>query len=221
MKKILMIAACVFCMSGVSAQSLFSTEKSDEGVTFGVRAGLNFANMNVSADNVSLSFDNRTAWHVGVVADIPVVKSFYIQPGFYLQSKGFKTDVLSYDEDLEQLKGTARPLYLEIPVLASLRLNLTNSLQLHINAGPYVAYGIGGKVEAEDEGYSVKEDCFGDDAMKRFDAGLSFGAGLQISRNYYLGFAYELGLTNVMDALSDTGASCKNRNWMISVGYNF
>lgn len=228
MKKILLIAALAVCSLTVSAQrasssssSFFSTEKADGGVKFGIRAGLNISNMTLSEDNMSISSDSRTAFHVGVIADIPLMQSLYIQPGLFLQNKGFKEE-----EDGETLTG--KPMYLEIPVLASYRYNFSDAVQMQINVGPYFAYGLGGKVKYESDGKSYEEDFFGsydDDSFgcKRFDCGLQFGAGLTFASHYYIGFAYQLGLTNIADLPSgyDGDYSAKNKNWMISLGYNF
>lgn len=151
MKKILLIAVCAVCSLTASAQrasssssSFFSTEKADQGITFGIRAGLNMANMSASEDGVSASPESRTSFHVGVIADIPLMQSLYIQSGLFFQNKGYKFD----DEE----KETAKPMYLEIPILASYRYNFSDAIQLQINAGPYFAYGIGGKVKYEYNG---------------------------------------------------------------------
>lgn len=226
MKKFFIVIACAVLSLSASAQrasssssSFFSTEKVDGGVQFGIRAGLNLANVSASEDDYSYSPDSRATFHVGVIADIPLMESLYVQTGLFLQNKGFK--IKSGDEGFEQ---TAKPMYLELPVLASYRYNFSDALQLQINAGPYLAYGIGGKVKNEDGDYSGEYDYFGSDddsyGVKRFDMGLQFGAGLTISKHYYLGVSYQLGLTNIADS-ADDDYSLKNKNLMISVGYNF
>lgn len=229
MKKILLVAALAVCSLTVSAQrasssssSFFSTEKADGGVKFGIRAGLNLSNMSMSEDNVSVSLDSRASFHVGVVADIPLMQSLYVQTGLFLQDKGFKQE-----EDGATLTG--KPMYLEIPVLASYRYNFSDAAQLQINVGPYFAYGLGGKAKYEEDGKSAEEDFFGsydeDDTFgcKRFDCGLQFGAGMTFASHYYIGFAYQLGLTNIADLPSsyEGDYSVKNKNWMISLGYTF
>lgn len=223
MKKVLLVAACAFCALTVSAQrasssstSFFSTEKVESGVQFGIRAGLNFSNMSYSEDGYSLSPKSRTSFHVGLIADIPVVESFYVQTGLYFQNKGWKLEY-EYEET-----ETAKPMYLEIPILASYRYNFSDAAQLQINFGPYFAYGIGGKVKWESDEYEEEEyDFFDKDNFKRFDMGLQVGAGILLGQHYYLGFAYEFGLTNIADVDDDDDYSYKNRNWMISLGYNF
>jgi len=230
MRKFLLVAACAFCALTVSAQrasssssTFFSTEKVEGGVQFGIRAGLNFANMSFSNSEYSVSPSSRTTFHVGVIADIPLMQSLYIQTGLYFQNKGCKN--LDEDGDGE----TYKPMYLEIPILASYRYDFSDAAQLQINFGPYFAYGIGGKVETLYDGEDDEEDFFGnyedDDnaGYKHFDMGLQIGAGITLSQHYYLGFAYQFGLVNIYDLPSnyDGDYSEKNRNWMISLGYNF
>ena len=96
MKKIIIVAVCAFCALTASAQrasssssSFFSTEKAESGVQFGIRAGLNMAGMAYEEDNVTVSTDNKTNWHVGIIADIPMMESLYVQTGLYLQNKGY------------------------------------------------------------------------------------------------------------------------------------
>ena len=227
MKKLLLAAVCAVFTLTASAQrasstssSFFSTEKADEGVTFGIRAGVNFANL--SGDDIDL--DSRTSFHVGVIADIPLMQSLYIQTGLYFQSKGAKSecneDYGGYDVKVEE---TYSPMYLSIPVLASYRYNFSDALQLQVNFGPYFAYGIAGKykVEASAAGESAEDETklFDSDEgdWNAFDCGLQVGAGLTFAKHYYLGFTYDFGLTKVVD----DDANPKNSNWMISLGYNF
>lgn len=228
MRKKLLVLVCAFCALTASAQrasssssSFFSTEKVDGGVQFGIRAGLNFANESFSSDGYSASPKSRTSFHVGVIADIPLMQSLYIQTGLYLQNKGYKLEEDGYEE-------TAKPMYLEIPVLASYRYDFSDALQLQVNFGPYFGYGLGGKVKGEEDGESGGEiDFFGDyddegkAGYKRFNCGLQVGAGLTLSEHYYLGFAYQFGLTNIYDTPSGSDFKVKDQNWMISLGYNF
>ncbi|MCD8288876.1 MAG: PorT family protein [Prevotella sp.] len=220
MKKLVLVVACAFCMLSASAQivnsrsSITKTVKSDkEKATWGLRAGLNVANMKESWYGESESYGARMGYHVGVILDIPVVSQyFYIQPGLYLTQKGYKDSEDGYTDK-------ANPTYVEIPILLSGRYNITNSVQAQLHLGPYFAVGVFGNFteEYKDE-WSESYGCWDDTDFKRFDCGLSFGAGFLFSKHYYIGFQYDFGLMN----LSDYGdGSIKNRNCMISLGYNF
>lgn len=229
MKKLFLIAVCAFSALTMSAQrasssssSFFSTEKSSESVRFGIRGGLNFAN--VSGKHM-VDTDMRTSFHVGAIVDIPLMQSLYIQTGLYLTEKGWKYEESEDDYEWEEKTNL---MYLEIPILASYRYNFNDATQLQFNVGPYIAYGIGGKcktVETEyDETYKGESDFFGDDndqmGGKRFDCGLQIGLGLTFAKHYYIGGAYEFGLTKIAGG-SNWETKPKNNNWMISVGYTF
>lgn len=226
MKKFLLVVACAISALTVSAQrasssssSFFSTESVDGGVRWGIRAGVNFANSSFSSGNYSVTPDSRTAFHVGVVADFPLMESLYIQSGLFFQNKGCKIK----GEDEYDETTTYKPMYLEIPILASYRYNFNDATQLQVNFGPYFDYGIGGKIKYESDGDSDEEDIFGDDGMlKRFNCGLQVGAGVTFASHIYLGVSYQFGLTNIYnDEDDDSDFSIKDKNWMISLGYNF
>lgn len=219
MKKFLLAAVCAVFTLTASAQrasstssSFFSTEKADEGVTFGLRVGLNFANVSGDADD----YDARTAFNVGAIADIPLMQSLYIQTGLYFQSKGAKYEEDGYEE-------TISPMYLQIPVLASYRYNFSDAAQLQVNFGPYFAYGVGGKYKIEEDGDEFEMDAFGDDGLlNRFDCGLQVGAGFTFAKHFNITFTYEFGLTNAAnDDAFDDDFSIKNSNCMLNLGYNF
>lgn len=217
MKKLLLVFVCAISALTVSAQrasssssSFFSTEKADGGVQFGIRAGLSLSNYTFSEDGSSYSPESRTTFHVGVIADIPLMQSLYIQTGLFLENKGAK-------EEDEGYTTKTTPMYLQIPVLASYRYDFSDALQLQFNVGPYFAYGISGKWKEEGHGVDEEIDFF-DDGIKRFDCGLQIGGGLTFAKHYYLGVAYEFGFTNIAD---DSDMKMKNNNLMFSLGYNF
>lgn len=219
MKKTILTLACAVMALAASAQrasststSFFSTEKADQPITIGIRGGLNFSNFSAEAYGISESADSRTSFHIGAVVDFPLMESFYIQSGLFVSSKGCST---KEGEDYGEIK--VNPLYLEMPILASYRYNFSDNLQLQVNFGPYIAYGIGGSWTETIRGIEYEYDFFDDD-LKRFDMGLHVGGGLTFARHIYLGVGYEFGLTDMYD---DEEISIKNSNFMISVGYNF
>lgn len=238
MKRKLVILVCALVAAiGVNAQS----------VSFGVRAGLNVANAGGDfKDNEyfgeDYDFKSKIGFHVGVIADIELSQSFYLQPGLYFSTKGLKVEDKENDADYSE-KMNYNLNYLELPILASYRFNISDNIKWHINAGPYFALGVGGKmkVTATEDGKTTEEkyDAFGTEdendehikgGLKRFDAGLSFGTGISISK-IYIGVKYDLGLANIADKKSemwggwgdngDKNLKVRNRNFAISVGYTF
>ncbi len=220
MKKIFLTFICAIAALSVSAQrasssssSFFSTEKSDQPITFSIRGGVNFSNASFSDGDLSVSPKGHTGFHAGVAVDFPILQSFYLQSGLYYTVKGFEIGFAD---------TKANPAYLEIPILASYRHNFSEGVQLQFNFGPYFAYGVGGNFKTSSYG---KENFFGD-YCTRFDMGLQVGAGFTFARHYYLGVAYEFGLVNIAkdnlaNARANGGAKMKNKNFFISAGYQF
>lgn len=231
MKKIIMLAV-------LTAGMVFSATAQESG--FGVRASLNLSNVNNKYDgevgsgesksDYENDFKNRVGFKIGVIYDWGISESFYIQPGLYFTTRGAKIKESEEDYKYEE-KWKLN--YLQLPILASYRIALSDNVKWHINAGPYVAVGVGGKVkwEVTDDGDTDKGDykAFGtadEDSdqekggLKRFDAGLSFGTGVSINK-FYVGLTYDLGLVNAADKDAWKDYKMRNRNFSIGIGYNF
>ena len=86
MKKILLLAFAALTMTvGAKAEprggnnAFFSTEKSNKGVQFGLRAGFNLASFHDWYKNENGQFYSSSipAFNVGINLDIPILRSFY------------------------------------------------------------------------------------------------------------------------------------------------
>jgi Outer membrane protein beta-barrel domain len=199
MKKLFIFAAALFVITQASAQT-----------RFGVKGGLNLANITVKSQLGSSSTSSRASFHLGVIADFALGDVAFLQPGLMLNSKGAKAS--SGD-------GKLVLNYLEIPVNIGARFEIADNVKLYGMAGPYFAFGISGKSKGNGSDESVKWGS-GDDAdVKRLDIGLNIGAGVEVS-NFLIGIQYGLGLSNIA-AQGDSNNSIKNKVFGISVGYLF
>ena len=203
-----MLAAMLFLgITATSAQEIrdmFGTDQKGE-IAYGVRAGLNISNIGGKYGPAQdLDHNSRVGFQFGGVVDLPM-------------------------EEIGGYKDKYRPMYLQIPVLGSFRADVSQSVNVQVNVGPHFAFGLGGKEVYDDGETTVKSPFFGkstDDeghfGAKRFDFGLTFGAGVTFKEHYYVGIAYDLGLVNM--AIEDEwGKEAKfhNRNFSIQIGYNF
>jgi Outer membrane protein beta-barrel domain len=94
-------------------------------------------------------------------------------------------------------------------------LHKTSGGLLYGGLGPYVAYGIGGKVTYN----GGSESLFGgSDGYKRFDAGLHFLAGYRFKMGLSVEVGYDLGLYDKSNDPSDYTST--NRTMMVEVGYS-
>lgn len=202
--------------------------KEPQSVTWGIRAGFNVSNFYSDGET---DFDPIPGFSVGAVADIPIKDWIGINTGLYFTTKGAKTSMYLGDYDNVRdidCDATVQSMYLEIPVLASFRFYPSDKNRLELNVGPYFACGVGGESEVtataeyqrENVTVTIKEDTFGNNKIldKRFDFGWAFGAGFT-HKKVYLGLQYEIGFLNLLE--DNESEICQNRNFSISVGYNF
>lgn len=213
MKKIkLILPALALTILGITANAQ---------TTFGVRAGVNFSNINgkdASDDNL----ENRitTGFHVGANAEIPVAEDFYVQPGLLFSLKGAKNDKDASSDVTTRLGYIELPInFLYKPVLGTGRLLL--------GVGPYLAYGVTGKIKPEDgDDIDVKFKKAPDNPLewdaiyyKPFDAGANVLFGYEFANRLSAQLNAQLGLVNINGY--DDDAKLKNTVFGLSVGYRF
>lgn len=157
MKKFLMTAVL-----GMFALAGFSQVKWD------AKVGMNFSNVTKYDDAKALP-----GFQLGVGMDYGFSESWSLQSGLLISSKGYK---------IEDVK--VRPIYLDIPILAAYKFNISDNTKFVINAGPYLAFGLGGK--AKDDNFDLKLFKSDEGDWKRFDLGIQYGIGLELSDRYLI-----------------------------------
>lgn len=192
------------------------------GTTFGVRAGVNFQNLN-GEDIAGNDLDNKikVGFHVGVNAEIPLADEFYLQPGVLFSTKGAKAD------DADDTKINIG--YIEVPVNFLYKPELGDG-KLLLGVGPYVGFGVGGKIKSNDGDVDLKFDSEAEPAeayrtLKRFDFGGNLLFGYEFSNRFSAQLNAQLGLANIMPDVRGVGdlgdAKIKNTGFGISLGYRF
>lgn len=94
---------------------------------------------------------------------------------------------------------------------------------LIVNFGPYLGYGIGGKIKREGAGTEVNTDVkWGSDKddFKPFDMGANIGFGYMLGGGLSVKFNAQLGLINIKPE-GDSDNLIKNNGFGLSVGYRF
>lgn len=177
-------------------------------VSLGIKGGVNLSNVGGDLDHTS----SKVGFNAGLIVDIDLpVTSLGITTGIEFTTKGTKIDKKHLIDTDEDAKFNA--MYLQLPVHANYKLSVAPATKVVFHAGPYFAYGIGGKTKIDGDKY----DTFDDDGFKKFDFGLGIGAGVQIWK-FGVDLGWDFGLTDVSD-MSDV--SVKNRNGYLSVSYRF
>jgi hypothetical protein len=227
MKKLSLIM--IGALSVLSLNTIAQTQSIEAGgTTFGIRAGINFQNIN-GRDFDDDKLENKLVprFHVGVNAEIPVAPEFYVQPGILFSTKGAKIEeTLVTDEAKLNLS------YIEIPINVLYKPVLGSGRML-LGFGPYVAYGIGGKLKAEGAGDDMdvkfkSKVKAGDDPdkvyFKPFDAGANFLVGYEFSNKFSAQLNAQLGLVNLYpdyEGVPENDTRYANTGFGLSVGYRF
>ena len=159
MKKFLMTAVL-----GMFALAGFSQVKWD------AKFGMNFSNMTKAEGTKALP-----GFNLGVGMDYGFSENWSLQSGLMISSKGYKVKEGEYKE-------TTRPIYLDIPILAAYKFNISDNTKFVINAGPYLAFGLGGKYKID--GVDESEKVFGDNGWKQIIQQLHHGLSHQCSGHW-------------------------------------
>lgn len=216
MKKIIITIFVLSCCLGISAQKYWDGTRPSHRFTFGVRAGVNFANQYNGGEGAN--HDYHTGFRGGLEMDLNIVRSLSVNSGVFYVQKGYKSE---YSDYRGTLKITDNAAYIQIPLLLSYRIDLSDAAQFQINAGPYFAFGTSGKQKITSTFPGLQDyeiDSYDEyEGMKKSDIGISVGAAMTYS-NIYIGIVYERGFNNVSKV---PGSNFKNGSIGINVGYNF
>ncbi|WP_304297579.1 porin family protein [Porphyromonas gulae] len=176
-----------------------------------LRVDANFVGSNMTAKEKSISVNGTmlAGLRIGGAAEFALGKDgVYLTPGLAYTMRGMKMES----------EETLRLHYLQIPVNIGYRIPFGTDMNVSLEAGPYLAYGISGTLSTK--GVSGSVNVFDSKGLlNRFDMGLGLSAALGYSR-YYFQIGYEAGLLNVAkDAPS--GTSLRNNNFYAGFGVRF
>jgi hypothetical protein len=220
----------VLALTVTTTMLAFASFAQDEGTTFGIRAGVNFQNLN-GKDYLGNKLERnklKVGFNAGVNAEVPVAPDFYVQPGVLFSTKGAKS------KDDEDVKINIS--YIEIPI-NFLYKPMLGTGKLLLGIGPYVAFGIGGKftdASGKDTDIEFKKEITAAEFLnsnsniyaytKRFDAGGNFLVGYELSSKISAQLNAQLGLVNInpdIEGVSNDKTKVKNTGFGVSLGYRF
>ncbi len=153
-------------------------------------------------------FRSSFSFHVGGAYEIEVSDFISIEPGVSFTGKGF--NVARSGADLN-----ARMLFIEVPIaVKGYFLDIGDGGRLFGLAGGYTSFMLSYKLNG------VKRPIGNttEDVVKRFDMGLTFGAGVELFESLVIVPSFDLGLAN----LSNTSNEINRINvFKLTVGYKF
>lgn len=210
MKKNLTLAFALFCMTAVAQNR----------PTFIIQGGYQGAKV-TNEDDLKLIHGIRA----GVAIDYAFVTSdvyeLSLQAGLNYSMKGYQGTFVFPDSPVDV---KVRLHYLDLPILLNNRFKLSDTFNAFVNVGPYVAYGLSGKVTTKDE--SGDSTTLGINLFRKqkkmsplypVDFGVQVGAGVEVSRIMF-GIGTQYGLAKLAKEDKD---NAKNISFYASVGYRF
>lgn len=211
------------------SQDFFSRDQAPSLFDIGLRLGLNTSNRTFP-DNTHNRW-NVCGWgtglDVGCVVDINLRDYFSIQPGIFLETRNstYAFAHIFYDskgeeQDYSQM-GRFRSTNITVPLMVSVKFNLSPTLRFLAEAGPYAQYFIhdnaGEKVQVVLPQASPDELAEAEVAKQsKFDAGLKIGFGFSFKRRYSFNIHYLAGGRHAWKSPEKGG---KNKEWLFSIGY--
>ena len=210
---VLAITVVTFVGGTASAQQQQTSAERGLRAKFGLKAGLNLANLYV--DEVQ-DENFKVGFNAGMYAKLPVTRGLSIQPELIYSNKGAK---LTYDNVLFGGEGEYRfnLHYVELPVMAV--INVVQNFNIH--AGPYVSYLAGANITRLNDDNEVNEvtDLKADN-FNRIDYGLAGGVGLDF-QNLTIGARYNYGLREIGESGLSGRITKNSKNSVINLFLGF
>ncbi|GAB3882871.1 porin family protein [Spirosoma agri] len=178
-------------------------------VRLGIKAGINASTIHIPALESGVSVEPQVAFQGGVLLDMPMTKSFSLQPALLISTKGSKVNSLLIDGNsgsvISPINNSIKLVYAEIPVLALFRGRISQSIRFYGGVGPYVGIGLGGRLSSSYAPIAERDVVFGsgdigNNSFRRVDYGASAAAGIELKR-LSVGVNYNYGLVDLGSAL--------------------
>jgi hypothetical protein len=186
--------------------------------TFGVRAGLNVADVSdVDFDRVA-DFETdgqpRLGFVGGVFAEIPLTPTFAVRPEVLYSQKGARAVAADDADDDVSLDLD----YIEVPVLARVGFPASPTLEVALLAGPSIGFRLSDNLDDIDD--------FGDDdAVTSTDYAAVVGGEIG-SGPFFVDLRYTFGLGDLGEDFADeigvdTDSSPRNGVFAVTASYKF
>jgi Outer membrane protein beta-barrel domain len=221
MKKLILLLIIYIPISFLSAQSLDESK-----IKFGILGGVNFHNLTgKDLAGEKLNSKGIFGFHAGINAQIPIVPEFYFQPGLLFSTKGSEIQNTGFNSKIKLS-------YLELPLNFVYKSSLGNGYFM-LGFGPYVGYGINGKVTntiaSAENTADIKfknsielNDPLTDYYLRALDIGGNIFVGYEMTNGIFVQLNTQYGMVNISpdDKRNPTSeSSIKNVGFGLSIGY--
>jgi hypothetical protein len=189
---------------------LFSPSASAQGITTGVRGGINLASARFEGQEGATVLDTGLAPVVGVFVTVPLSSWFELQPEVLYSVKGPRLKMGAIESRL--LLD-----YLEVPLLGRFSRRRTRAIDYYFIGGASFGFQLRARSRT-DFGAAVEEIDIGDD-VERFDIGVVAGGGLEFGA-VVIDTRYTYGLRDIDKDKTDD-VTVANRAWSVTAGFRF
>ena len=169
--------------------------------------------------------DGKFAYRVGVGFDFPISRTWGFRTGLNFEGLG---ETMSESESTIEhgsyiysfVDVEVSSLYLEVPLMATARIDAGRKFDMVFNFGPYIGVGVGGRYSIEGE--IMRQTIWdsgsmygGENTFRRFDMGVGFGLSFEVKRLVF-SIDNRIGFLHVWE-----GDNAYNYATFLGVGYKF
>ncbi len=216
MKKLCFLLLCVVFVSVSYSQQ----------VRLGIEAGLNLSNMTISPFPTDVSKSAIGGARVGMLIDVPLGSSFFIQTGLFYNRLGTKISGsnLNYSPPVTETE-TLLLNYVHIPFVIIYKIPAGQGY-IFCGAGFYYGLGTSGQVKLSqsqgnfhyDSSFHINFGSSPTDDFKNADLGIVGNAGYEMRNGFLLRLGFDVGVSNISNS---QGLTEKNACFHFSAGYLF
>lgn len=194
--------------------TLLSFSQADAQVKFGLKGGLDLANVTLDGnikDNLSAS--NTAGFFIGPMLDIKIP----------ILQLGVDASLLYNQKKLDIQNETETAHYVNIPINAKLAFGLGDVIGVYVATGPQIAFNIG------EDTFNFKdiESTTANFELSKSQFSWNIGAGLKLLKHLQLGYNYNIafGSTGEFDytdaAKQAVKGELKNNSHQVTIAYLF
>lgn len=201
MKKVMLAVAFVMLVAVASAQ------ENATSASFGVKAGVNLANLHYKSGDDTENGDIKAGVHAGVFARLSIAPSLAFQPELLYSMEGARDS-----EDDEEVKFNLH--YIQLPLM----LQFGSTSGFYAEIGPGLGYVTSGKVKTEFLGEEIEEDV--KDELEKLNITGNVGVGYALQNGFGVGVRYAHGFSKLFKTDTDDD-KVRSRNIQLSVFKRF
>jgi opacity protein-like surface antigen len=201
MKKLFIIVAGLFIAGAANAQS---------PVRFGIKAGVNIANIIKDNGNNDFKTDAKTGFNAGLTADIKLTDGIAFTPEVLYSQKGYKLS-----SGNSEYKRTTN--FIDVPILASIRL----ASPLNLVVGPQVSFLMSTSTKYTSNNSTLTVNNNDSDNFKKSLLGGVIGLRYDLTNSVDVHGRYAIDFQKNNENGTTETPEFKNQVWSFGLGYKF